>query len=266
MDEKILVPFETAKKLKKAGFDYPCSYYYTDENAPKGYIWRTQSGKPVNFNVNDDIRPIRCSAPTLWHTQKWLREKHNIHIHVEAVFGKRWTYTLIDTSPQTDMYGNVKYRTLGRDSFPDKDAYETVLSAAIDAALELITNKINFEPLKPQLLLRLHHLAKKQNKAMTQEEYHTHLISIEREYNNKILLLKRKYAMSNNPYKVGDIIQDNVGKLRIDRIGFTSNSFTEPSCVYYGVYINEDGTPCKRQINRPILQSNILKSNKEENV
>lgn len=31
MDEKDFVSFETAKKLKEAGFDYPCSYYTSME-------------------------------------------------------------------------------------------------------------------------------------------------------------------------------------------------------------------------------------------
>ena len=41
MDDKDFVPFETAKRLKTAGFDELCNYYYTSEDTPKEHIWLT---------------------------------------------------------------------------------------------------------------------------------------------------------------------------------------------------------------------------------
>lgn len=141
MDEKEIVPFETAKKLKKAGFDYPCSYYYTGENAPKGHIWRTQSGEPANFNVIVVESPIKCSAPTLWQAQKWLREECGLHIDVcpysdysEDADGNvcdKWFFW------RFDIYEVTGGKRLTDDD-GEYDSYEATLSAGIDAALELI--------------------------------------------------------------------------------------------------------------------------------
>lgn len=39
------------------------------------------------------------------------------------------------------MYGDIQDRILERDSYPVIDTYEAALSAGINAALELITNK-----------------------------------------------------------------------------------------------------------------------------
>lgn len=139
MDVKEIVPFQTARKLKAAGFDEPCNSYY------RIYKLFTNRFEPMiqytvgysHFNSTD--KKGDYSAPTLWQTQKWLREKHNIHIQIEVVVGKRWTYTLVDMSPKTDMYGNIQDRIFERDSYPVKATYETVLSAGIDAALNLLT-------------------------------------------------------------------------------------------------------------------------------
>lgn len=144
MDEKDFVSLETAKKLKAAGFDYPCSYYYTGENAPKGHIWRTQSGEPANFNVIVVESPIKCSASTLWQAAKWLREVKGIDITIsvyreidETVSPRiiKRSYECEITTEDDEDY--IPYR----EDEKDFSSYEAALSAGIDAALELITNK-----------------------------------------------------------------------------------------------------------------------------
>ncbi len=80
MDEKDYVSFETAFALKEAGFNYPCRYYYTKEDAPEGSVWHTTSeDAPVDYN-----RTVyaRCSMPSLWQAQKWLREVKNMDVLV----------------------------------------------------------------------------------------------------------------------------------------------------------------------------------------
>lgn len=96
---------------------------------------------------------------------------------------------------------------------------------------------------------------------MTKEEYKERMISIERECARKKRDLNIEYAMSNNPYKVGDVVEDHIGKLRIERTEVDSISWDLPSCIYYGVELKKDGTPCKRQTNRPVFQLNLLKFN-----
>lgn len=96
---------------------------------------------------------------------------------------------------------------------------------------------------------------------MTQKEYKERMISIERECARKKKDLNIEYAMSNNPYKVGDVVEDHIGKLKIERTVIDSKPWDLPSCIYYGVELKKDGTPCKRQTNRAVYQDNILKSN-----
>lgn len=145
MDEKEIEPFQTAKKLKEAGFDYPCSYYYTGENAPKGHIWRTQSGEPENFNVIVVESQIKCSAPMLWQAAKWLREVKGIAINVichedDRILGKyHWKDVIL---PNCNEKGHQWYEWMVYGKYPLFDSYEAALSACIDKILDLmIINK-----------------------------------------------------------------------------------------------------------------------------
>lgn len=136
MDEKDFVSFETAKKLKADGFDYPCSYYYTGENAPKGHIWRTQSGEPANFNVIVVESPIKCSAPTLWQAAKWLREEKGILLWAypdRQPVDKDWSDDELTGEWRWDIDGNESESS--GDTYP---SYEAAISAGIDEALNLI--------------------------------------------------------------------------------------------------------------------------------
>lgn len=142
MNEKYFVSYETARKLKTLGFDYPCIFYYTDENAPKGCVWQSCGRVPVNFNKNINECRIKCSAPTLWQAQYWLYVKHNIQIQLKVVGRNQWNYTLIEMSPKTDMSGEIYRRIPKRDNYPVIANFEDSISAAIDDALELITNRV----------------------------------------------------------------------------------------------------------------------------
>jgi hypothetical protein len=69
-----LVSFETAKLLKEKGFDTPLNMFY-------------RHGKLQTFvedNYNLGIEEL-CSAPTQSLAQKWLREKHNIHVEIYKI-------------------------------------------------------------------------------------------------------------------------------------------------------------------------------------
>lgn len=94
---------------------------------------------------------------------------------------------------------------------------------------------------------------------MTKEEYEKRIKSIDRECEEKKRKLRIECAKSNNPYKIGDVVEDHIGKLRIESIVFNNVTWQFPSCVYYGVELKKDGTPCKRQTNIPVYQSNIKK-------
>lgn len=92
---------------------------------------------------------------------------------------------------------------------------------------------------------------------MTQEEYLSRLGFLKKAYEVDKKNLAIEFAMSNNPYKVGDVIEDRVGKLKIGKIKVDDFLLHKPSCIYYGVELKKDGTPCKRQTGRCVYQSNI---------
>ncbi len=74
MIEEQYVSFETAKLLKEAGFDVPCTSQYTEGMG----VWNVEC--TYDFNHDD----FGYSRPTQSLAAKWLREVH--HINVYACF------------------------------------------------------------------------------------------------------------------------------------------------------------------------------------
>lgn len=130
MDEKDFVPFETAKKLKAAGFDYPCYWYYTSENAPAGCHWVAYTGMLPTKNTTENSN---YSKPELYQAQKWLREVKGIAVNVIAHDGGKYDYDIVFL-PNSADYGGLLNRS------PWCSTYEEALSEGIDDALELIKN------------------------------------------------------------------------------------------------------------------------------
>ena len=74
MIEESYVSFDTAKLLKEAGFDVPCTSQYTEGKC----IWNV--GYPDNFNQDE----FGYSRPTQALAARWLREAHNIDVMVDV--------------------------------------------------------------------------------------------------------------------------------------------------------------------------------------
>lgn len=82
------VSFETAKLLKKKGFNVPVRTFYN----PKYRGEKVSKGTAlINYNADPEDGSELCSAPTLQMACKWLREKHHIFIQVE-LYSKRNDY------------------------------------------------------------------------------------------------------------------------------------------------------------------------------
>lgn len=127
MDEKEFVSFETAKKLKEAGFDESCSVRWECE--PDGVPSLCSS---VFSFKNRELEGLDFTAPTLWQAAKWLREEKKMQCQV-LLNGVRSMYFW----QVRELVGNGKYA----DSTHQYDVYEDAMIDCIDAALELITNK-----------------------------------------------------------------------------------------------------------------------------
>lgn len=99
------------------------------------------------------------------------------------------------------------------------------------------------------------------NRAMTYEEYEQKVEELESEFNEKKNELSREFAMANNPYKVGDILQDHYQIIRVEKIKWKWAFLSIISeCVYYGTQLTAKLEPKKRQdINPCMYQSNVLR-------
>lgn len=111
--------------LKKAGFDYPCYFYYTREDAPDDHVWSTTSEEaPIDYNRSVYAG---CSMPTLAQAQKWLRSRGiDIEPHMELVGAKRKYRLVLLPIGHEVSYGKLH------------PSYEEALEAGIEAALIII--------------------------------------------------------------------------------------------------------------------------------
>lgn len=143
MDNKDFVPFETARKLKAAGFDEPCRAHYTNdyvnddpEDLSREVKFHFDWTSPYNYNQIAG----NTSAQTLWQAAKWLREEKKIDIDITSDFviddneiiNRQYFFTVWD---------NYKGKQLAESFLKAGDTYEAALSVGIDAALDLIIKK-----------------------------------------------------------------------------------------------------------------------------
>jgi len=93
-------------------------------------------------------------------------------------------------------------------------------------------------------------------------DYEIRLKEINERFEKEKSELAERFAVSNNPYKVGDIITDSVGSIKIEVIKYTLGGGyygKYPQCVFRGVELKKDLTPTKKGEKRTIYQSSILK-------
>ena len=123
------VTYEQAVKLKELGFDWEVNkVYHRPSTLAEWELFPWHSG----YNDWNNEGKFYISAPTLSLAQKWLREVKRIivepHFQYESVFRfvvqseSRCIYKLFDERCKT---------------------YELALSAGIDKALEILTDKLN---------------------------------------------------------------------------------------------------------------------------
>lgn len=91
--------------------------------------------------------------------------------------------------------------------------------------------------------------------------YRDKLTKIRRDYDNKMGKLQSDYAFSNSSVKIGDIVTDRIGSVKVDKILYTIVSADDyPTCVYRGVEFTKAGKPRKDKSIRDVYQTNLKES------
>lgn len=122
-----LVTLETAKLLKDKGFNWKCEHLI-DRNK---VITKYDLPQSMSCCTEIDDEPVEFLCPTLYITQKWLRETKNLHIEIFYMRGDYWVYTIL-TIPEHDLVG------LSDRPIIHYKSYEGALEAGIQEALKLI--------------------------------------------------------------------------------------------------------------------------------
>ena len=122
MIEEQFVSFDTAKLLKVAGFDVPCTSQYTEGKC----IWNVSY--PYNFNQDE----FGYSRPTQALAARWLRDVHHYAVCIwYSAEHEKWFYA----------HGNLDNMMFDEEySISDfiYDSYEQALEAGLQEAIKLI--------------------------------------------------------------------------------------------------------------------------------
>lgn len=124
------VTFETAKMLKKAGFDIPCERLFLKDGCP---------GITAEKENHNDVTCNAYSRPTQQLAARWLREVHDITVDVFFNPPK-------EEKPWNFFVGNIEDMFWAGDFIPsDKryGTYEEALEEGLRKALLIIKNKDN---------------------------------------------------------------------------------------------------------------------------
>jgi len=116
-----LITFETAKLAKEKGFNEPCYWRYNEDQE----ITATKIGMHEQPNFYSGS----YAAPSQSLLQKWLREKHNIHIWVNY-YRCAWFFSL----GITDIEHGMTYCFA---EFDIHETYEEALEEGLKSALKL---------------------------------------------------------------------------------------------------------------------------------
>ena len=116
MIKEQFVSFDTAKMLKEAGFDVPCTSQYSEGK----WIWNVSY--PNNFNQCE----FGYSRPTQALAARWLRKVHHIDVVVDVVNEKEYC---------CDIYQNKQRKSIAESI---SSSFEEVLEDGLKYGLGLI--------------------------------------------------------------------------------------------------------------------------------
>ena len=89
---------------------------------------------------------------------------------------------------------------------------------------------------------------------MTKEELRQKIDAETQRHNQSIKNIKIQYCNENNTVKIGDIVEDHFGKIKVEKIGYYLSDI--PECFYSGIILNKNGSVTKKKDNkRKVYQS-----------
>lgn len=91
---------------------------------------------------------------------------------------------------------------------------------------------------------------------MTEQEYNLKVKEMLTRHEKELFGLAKSFALQNNPYTIGDVVKDHIGKVLVESIKIDRYS-KPPRCVYFGTELKVDGTPKKNGAKRNVWQTNI---------
>jgi len=115
-----LVSFEVAKLAKEKGFNIPCRSKYTVMKTKRKF---TTNSMLSRVSTKDNVYAV----PTLSLLQRWLREKHNIHIHLEYIGEGSYYIEATNFDSEVNIFMDNLYGT-----------YEDILNVILEISLETI--------------------------------------------------------------------------------------------------------------------------------
>ena len=140
MKEQV-ISFKTAKLAKEKGFNWECFGLYYLKHPEEEINVLTYDKHPLGLNPHkygfcdwnsddflfkDEIK--RISAPTQSLLQKWLRDKHNLHITIFSSSQESWMFRI--TKPHQQLKDGI----YGEDFY----TYEEALESGLQETLKLI--------------------------------------------------------------------------------------------------------------------------------
>lgn len=143
--------YEVAKLLKEKGFDWMCNGYYNKDDEDSEPYFGDGEGADNWNNQAPSVRDLWFSAPTHQMAMKWLREKHNIDIGIEASVGmpgeKAYIPMISTYKPRTDNPNKLKQYERGLYYKDDRCVIPALkkfhkYEEAVEAALKYCLTKV----------------------------------------------------------------------------------------------------------------------------
>lgn len=142
MKEKQYITYEQATAIAQTGL-WDCedadAVYFDCKEHDKHAVPSTIAEIDKLFENEDAVEIIVCPRYTLAEAIDWLRDEAGIHIQVNNVECKQWSYDLVDINGWEDEDGTPCNLVPERESTPIFNTYEEAVSDAIDKAVEIYT-------------------------------------------------------------------------------------------------------------------------------